>query len=328
MVKTWEDYGISVPIGAPEEYQTTCPQCSHTRKKKKAKCLGINTVKNVWICHHCAWRGGLTSGVEDKGSPRRNLKPWVPPTPALVPLTEEQTDWFADRGISPSTLKHYGVFGGYAYYGELEDEALSIRFPYRWQDTLWSIKSRTMDKKFTRTPSARKILFGMDKIAEYEKTLIFAEGEGDILALYECGIKNAVSVPDGAPPENSKEVKMEYLEECQEFISRFTHFVIAVDSDAPGKRLEQELSRRLGIDSCKKVIWPLDCKDANDVLVKYGEEALRECIDQAQEYPVNGIFGVKELSEDMYRDFKEGEEPGLYVGFENMRSAWSMRAGA
>lgn len=326
-MKTFADYGITVPPDAPEEYVTTCPQCSASRKKKKAKCLSVNTVKQCWLCHNCDWRGGLAGGIESTSIPRKSSKPWVPPTPFMTPLTEAQLDWFADRGISPTTLAAYSVFGGNAYFHELEDEAQAIRFPYYWNGTLWSIKSRTMDKKFTRTPSARKILFGMDVAPKEAESLIWVEGEADVLACYEAGIKNVVSVPDGAPPENAKEVHMEYLDECQGFVAQFKKHVIAVDSDGPGRKLEQELSRRLGVDNCKRVAWPEDCKDANDVLVKHGEAQLREYIETAREYPVAGVYTVRDFMEDMWEDYQHGETLGLSTGFDNLTGMWSVRKG-
>lgn len=326
-MKTFADYGITVPSDAPEEYVTTCPQCSSSRKKKKARCLSVNTEKGVAYCHHCDWRMSTASGIEAKSTPRKTAKPWVPPTPTLTPLTEAQLDWFADRGITTTTLAAYGVFGGNAYFHELEDEAEAIRFPYRWNGTLWSIKSRTMDKKFTRTPAARKILFGMDVVPSEAESLVWVEGEADVLACYEAGIKNVVSVPDGAPAENAKEVRMEYLEECQEFIAKFKKHVIATDNDGPGRKLEQELSRRLGVDNCKRVSWPEDCKDANDVLVQRGENQIRECIETAREYPVAGLYSVRDIMEEMYDDFTRGELPGKYVGFPNMQPMYSMREG-
>ena len=36
-----------------------------------------------------------------------------------------------------------------------------------------------------------------------------------------------------------------------------------------------------------------DCKDANECLVKYGKEAIIECINEAKEYPIKGVFTSK-----------------------------------
>jgi len=95
-----------------------------------------------------------------------------------------------------------------------------------------------------------------------------------------------VSVPDGAPSPKSKDYssKFSFLESCEEFLSSFTRIILAIDNDAPGKTLEEELARRLGRERCFTIQWPDGCKDANDVLVRCGAETLRECIEQARPY--------------------------------------------
>ena len=44
------------------ETRTTCPECSHTRKKNSEKCLSVNVTEGVWNCHHCGWKGSLSNG--------------------------------------------------------------------------------------------------------------------------------------------------------------------------------------------------------------------------------------------------------------------------
>ena len=44
-MKTYADFGIEIPTGVGGEIQTTCPECSTSRKKKKARCLSVNTEK-------------------------------------------------------------------------------------------------------------------------------------------------------------------------------------------------------------------------------------------------------------------------------------------
>jgi len=47
---------------------TKCPECSHTRKKKNAKCLNV-TIDHEgvqWYCHHCGWSGGEFYDGQDK----------------------------------------------------------------------------------------------------------------------------------------------------------------------------------------------------------------------------------------------------------------------
>ena len=67
-----------------------------------------------------------------------------------------------------------------------------------------NIKSRTKDKKFLQEKNATKCLYNIDMLKKHWedvaiKSVIFVEGEMDVLALYEAGFKNVVSLPDGAP---------------------------------------------------------------------------------------------------------------------------------
>jgi hypothetical protein len=59
---------IDVPSIAPGVQYTTCPQCSHTRKKSKEKCLRVNIDDRgaCWKCCHCEWTG------PEKGSGKAN----------------------------------------------------------------------------------------------------------------------------------------------------------------------------------------------------------------------------------------------------------------
>jgi len=50
--------GITPP---PEgSNRTTCPHCSHTRKKAHDRCLSVFTSGNrvEWVCRHCGWQDG------------------------------------------------------------------------------------------------------------------------------------------------------------------------------------------------------------------------------------------------------------------------------
>jgi hypothetical protein len=48
------------PAGRKAAYVTTCPECSHARRKKRQKCLSvlIDGRGVRWNCHYCQWSGG------------------------------------------------------------------------------------------------------------------------------------------------------------------------------------------------------------------------------------------------------------------------------
>jgi twinkle protein len=78
--------------------------------------------------------------------------------------------------------------------------------------------------------------------------------------------------------------------------------------------LRDELGRRFGFDRCLKVDCPPDCKDANDVLLKYGNAKLVELIKSASEFPIEGVFGIDELYEDIKSFYYNGYPKGVKVG--------------
>ena len=115
-------------------------------------------------------------------------------------------------------------------------------------------------------------MFGLDD-TRGAREIVVVEGEMDKLALEQAGIKNVVSVPDGAPgkvkdgpvPAPEEDRKFEYLWNCRAALDPVSRIVIAVDADAPGQALAEELARRLGKERCFRVTWPEGCKDAGEV---------------------------------------------------------------
>jgi twinkle protein len=74
----------------------------------------------------------------------------------------------------------------------------ALVFPYMRDGELVNIKYRGSDKSFWQIKGAEKIMFGLDDIVG-AREIVIVEGEMDKLALEQAGIKNVVSVPDGAP---------------------------------------------------------------------------------------------------------------------------------
>lgn len=173
-------------------------------------------------------------------------------------------EFFAARGISESTLQRNKVSSEVVYDPMLRKEQRVIAFPYYRDGVLINVKYRTMDKRFWQAKGAEKILYGLDDVAG-QSEIVIVEGEMDKLALEEAGMKNVVSVPDGAParvkegdlPPASEDVKYSYLWNCRTWLNQAVRVVIATDNDAPGEALAEELARRLGRERCWRVRWPL-----------------------------------------------------------------------
>ncbi|QSV44420.1 toprim domain-containing protein [Geobacter benzoatilyticus] len=319
MSKDWTDFGITIPQGKTGEVATTCPQCSPHRKKQNVKCLSVNVDKGVWHCNHCDWRGTLKSGAEERSNPYA----WTPKTyrkpeyrPEPQPESGSLVDWFAARGIPLEVVKRNRITIGKVYMPQLEEEVNAIRFPYYRAGEVVNIKSRDHRKNFRMETGAERILYGLDDCAGAD-VLIIVEGEIDKLSLEVAGFLNSVSVPDGAPSPKAKDYtsKFSFIEGAEDFLSGFQRIILAVDNDEPGKKLEEELARRLGRERCWMVQWPEGCKDANDVLVKRGRDTLRECIEQVRPYPVQGLFDVADFSPQIVRLYDNGHVSGAKTGW-------------
>lgn len=93
---------------------------------------------------------------------------------------------------------------------------------------------------------------------------------------------------------------------------------IAGDADPKGEELKQELLRRLGRERCRVVSYGEGCKDANELLVKAGPEALSQALADAPEMPLEGVYTAADVDEEMrillktdcHGERKRTEEPG------------------
>jgi twinkle protein len=310
-MKTWSDLGIDLSMGATGQKRTLCPACSAARKNSKEKCLSVNADEFTFLCHHCGYSGALQQ-KDDYIAPV-----YVKPEPVKTDLPDKVILWFKERGINTETLIKNKI--GY--------ESRNIVYPYfDEKGDIVNKKYRTGDKKFRQVSGARKILYGLDQIQGLNK-IIIVEGEMDKLALNEIGLYNAVSVPDGAPAINAKSYssKFSYLDSFD--FKNIESVILAVDNDAPGYKLQQELVKRIGAVKCLRVDWPEGCKDANDVLVNYCKDMLKDCIDKARHIPVDGIIDVVDIFTDIEDLYDRGLPGGDSTGWKEVDPYYTVRRG-
>jgi twinkle protein len=327
MSKTFADFGITDLRGGSAERVSTCPQCSSARRNKRAKCLSVNVEKECWVCHHCGWTGSLKKGVDNTSNPYL----WKPKTytkPVFVPQDPEaqMLGWFAQRGITEAVVRRNQIRRDVVYMPQPEEEVPVICFPFCRSGQVVNIKYRDQHKNFRGVAGAERIFYGLDDI---DDITYIVEGEMDKLSLEEAGYKNCISVPDGAPSPEAKDYssKFEFLENCKDEIEKVQNFVLAVDNDAPGQVLEEELARRLGKERCLRVIWPEGCKDANEVLMKHGVEKLQECLSTLYEFPLDGVIEVSKIHDRVMNLYRNGQERGTHPGWEYMAAHYTVKEG-
>lgn len=325
-MKTWMELGIQIPSTASGEYDTQCPQCSASRKKKQARCLSVNIPKGTFFCHHCGFAGGLAEGEKRVDVAWR--KPAFRRPPPLVAKHEQSVDaWFATRGITPEVLQRNRITSALIYMPQVEDHVKAIAFPYYRGEELINVKYRDREKNFRMETGAERVLYGLnDILPEY---CVIVEGEIDKLSVEVAGFTSCVSVPDGAPSADAKNYasKFSFLEADEDRLESVKEFILAVDNDEPGKRLEAELARRLGREKCRHVEWPEGCKDANDTLVKHGKEALEQCILGAAAFPIDGVFTLQDVTPRVTHLFVNGWDRPVSTGWDELDQFYRVRPG-
>src|SRR3989304_1190137 len=241
---TLSDYGISIKNTG----KTICPKCSNDRKNKSDKCLSVDVEHGIWNCHNCGWKGTLKKQKEVKVYE----KPiWVNNTN----LSDKVVEWFKKRGISQQTLIDFKIAEILEWMPQVERKSNCLVFPYFRGEECLNVKFRDGANNFKLVKGAELVFFNLNAVSE---TIIITEGEIDCMSFHEVGIKNVISVPNGASKGNSK---LEYLDNCFE-IFKSKQVIIATDNDEAGINLRNELARRIGIDTCTYIDFE-DCKDAN-----------------------------------------------------------------
>ena len=191
-------------------------------------------------------------------------------------------------------------------------------------------KYRGPKKTFWQQPNGRKQFWNVDVLQDPQlhdgtRALVITEGEMDTLATISAGHPWTISVPDGAPPARDgngnlilvpkgtddiipdADTKYNYISADWDALSKVKRIILAVDDDEAGRRLADELVRRLDRVRCSFVTYPETCKDLNEVLVQHGPDAVIEVIKNAKPYPVDGVYKLSDFPpEEPIRTYSTG----------------------
>lgn len=310
-MKSWADVGVTVQVGATGNIKIPCPMCGAQRRGKTDFSLHIE--KGVGRCFNsdCNHVVSLRGGGEASKAFKR-------PAPLQEPKTDQRLyDWFKARGIGRDVVDRNEIVLADAWMRVDMPKMPCIAVPFIRDDLVVNRFYRALeDKSITRLEkNAERTWFKMKDIS-LECTIV-TEGPWDALACEQAGLPNTISVPNGAPPASTKNMDgyFSFLEASEELLKPVEKFVLAMDNDEPGKRLELELARRLGFHRCAKVEWPEGCKDANDVLLKLGGDILRVIIEQATPYPIEGVYSFSSMKEGVLRLYDHGIPRGYSTGW-------------
>ena len=313
------ELGIYLNSYSVGNYKTFCPKCKNTRKAHNTHdtplSVTIENDKALFNCHNCEH-----TGIASENQIYQTVKKSNP---------DKLNTWFSKRGISQKTTEDLGIY-------EWND---NICFPYIQNGETKNIKYRTYDKRFRQKPNAQRTLYNIDNVKKYWETtgnrnLIICEGEMDVIAFYESGVINAVTLPDGAPKSakfDLNDLRFSALKNCT-WLNDVDKVYIATDQDEAGKALHLELVHRFGKDRCLRVQFPKQedgtfIKDANECLLKLGRNTLIQCLKDAIPYPIEGIYTVKNYTQEVF-DIYEGKiQRPLSTGFKLLDQIYKIQAG-
>ena len=255
-----------------------CPQCHGGGNDKDTFSVNLQTGAFKCFRASCDYHGHFVELARDFGYKledeqqrkyRRLPQPKIESKPKAI-------EYLESRGISAEVAKRYKITT------QTHNENVLV-FPfYDDQNVLQFVKYRKInfDKRFDKNKEwceaeTMPILFGMAQCEDFTR-LVITEGQVDSLSLATCGIKNAVSVPTGA-------LGFTWLANCWDWVNKFQEVVVFGDYEKGKITLIETLEKRLQMKvKCVRKEDYLCEKDANDILRKYGKDAIIHAVENAE----------------------------------------------
>jgi len=271
----------------------SCPTCETSKHRKGDTSIQINHSEGFGKCFRCeslTFRESESKKVKDKEYklPVQTWKNYTNLSDKMVRFIEDT------RKINQNTLKALNVTEELFYQPKQGKEVNNIVFNYFEKDVLVNKKYRDGAKNFMQSAGTRSIFYNINSVIG-EKEVWICEGEFDVLALHQIGIKNAISVPNGANDND------DYWLNSKEYLKDVKKFIIAVDNDEKGNDLKEKIAQRLGRYRCEYIEFVN--KDANGDLIG---QILHDTVKKRKRFPVSGTFSVSELKKGILELYDNG----------------------
>ena len=306
-----DELNISTVNG--KEASSTCPLCSAHRGHPSDHSLKIDITTGAGFCHHCHEHVFVTDFAEKlKTLPHlENKKPEKSITDGITELDDVCRDYLENRSIDPSVAVRTGVgskvLNGIHY----------LAFPFMENGCVVNVQYKRADaehKEFKFVPGAKVIPWNADCLTKGDGSspLFITEGMMDAIALIQSGYPNVVSVPNGAGS------RIQVFDDYRQIIKKnFSHIVFAGDTDEVGMKLCARVKDYFGGEEVSVVKWLCNdfcCKDANDMLMCGGCDAVAFCIKNAAFEKCSGYEVASCNDDDVQLLYEKGMPEGRGVG--------------
>lgn len=205
-------------------------------------------------------------------------------------MTDPITWLQEDRKLDGALLAHMGVKTvQHPSLGE------ALAFPYRRNGEPYAAKFRTVEKRWSSSQGVTRGLYNADALkADLSLPIVITEGEIDTLSIIQAGFQRCVSLPDGWTAQGNK---TEALLAVEADLRASPYVIVAGDIDPAGESLPRVVANILDGHEVRFAKWPDGCKDANDVLMAFGEGEITNCLLAAKpiDPPGGFITGISNL---------------------------------
>lgn len=296
--------GIEVKEHGGELFFKTCPYCKPRATRGNVRTFSINLKTGQFKCLRasCGISGNMVTlskdfdfslgnEVDEYYRPKKRYKRLKQPKEAIKPKPEA-IRYLESRGISEEVAKKYEITVQTSYPNILVfpfyDEKGVLQFvKYRKTDF---DKAKDANKEWCEA-STKPILFGMKQCDDSFDTLVMVEGQLDSLAVATAGIPNAVSVPTGAKG-------FTWIPYCWDWLCKWKKIIVFGDFEKGSISLLDELAKRLKdrVEHVREDNYK-DCKDANEILLKYGAEQVRKCVEESVKLPIDNVIDLADVKE-------------------------------
>ena len=218
-------------------------------------------------------------------------------------LSPVALEWFRKRGISQTTLDLMPVASGSVFYPDDEKKHPSAIF--RFQEG-WKARSIDDTKLFVMGKGHKRSFWNLEEVlAGPMEDVFLVEGELDALALVEAGVPydqvlstHGASDKPGEGPVTERPGYAYVIAALDAGLRNAKRFIWCGDEDPAGYLLREDMCKLLHAGRFNFVEWPTGCKDANDVLLAKGPQALLDHVLRGwRPWPVAGLYRLSELPE-------------------------------
>lgn len=278
-----------------------CPYCNPKNTRDNLNTFSINISTGMFKCLRasCGVKGNMITLAKDFDfslgnmadeyyRPQKRYRKLKTPKEPIIPK-DNAIAYLKSRGISEEVARRYEITTQTSNTNILVfpfyDENGVMQF-VKYRKTDYD-KTKDKNKEWCET-DCKPILFGMKQCEDFTR-LVITEGQLDSLSVATAEIKNAVSVPTGAKG-------FTWLPYCWNWINQFEEIIIFGDYENGKITLLDELSKRLTptIKHVREDDYK-DCKDANEILQKYGKEQIINCIENAVVAPIRHIIKLSDV---------------------------------